>query len=88
MPVKYLMYIKHHTKKEQHHNTLRHSQRVKENLRKTRDIARFLKKRKTIEQNYIKKIKSVDMKFDIPALKKKKTWNLELRLIMAKTFKK
>ena len=41
--------------------------------------------KKTIEQNYMK-IKSVDMKFDIPALKK----DMESRtsLIMAKTFKK
>ena len=51
--------------------------------KKQETIARFL--RKTIEENYIK-IKSVDMKFDIPALKK----DMESRtsLIMAKTFKK
>ena len=51
--------------------------------KKQETIARYL--RKTIEDNYVK-IKSVDMKFDIPALKR----DMESRtsLIMAKTFKK
>ena len=57
---------------------------AKELKRKKQDtIARFLKK--TIEQNYIK-IKSVDMKFNIPALKK--DMQSRTSLLMAKTFKK
>lgn len=51
--------------------------------KKQETIARFLKK--TIEQNYIK-IKSVDMKFDIPTLKK--DMESKTSLLMAKTFKK
>ena len=52
-------------------------------LKKQERIARFLKD--TIEKNYLK-IKTVDLKFDIPALKK----DMESRtsLLMAKTFKK
>ena len=46
-------------------------------------IARFLKK--TIEQNYLK-IQSVDMKFNIPALKR--DMESKTSLLMAKTFKK
>jgi hypothetical protein len=41
--------------------------------------------RQTISQNYVK-IKSVDMKFDIPALKK--DMESKTSLIMAKTFRK
>ena len=50
--------------------------------KKQATIARFLKQ--TIEQNYLK-IKSVDMKFDIPKLKK----DMESRTstILGKTFK-
>ena len=80
MPVKYLMYINIILK----NNLTIHYDIAKELKTKKQDtIARFLKK--TIEQNYIK-IKSVDMKFDIPALKR----DMESRtsLIMAKTFKK
>ena len=51
--------------------------------KKQETIARFLKK--TIEQNYLK-IKSVDMKFDIPTLKK--DMESKTSLLMAKTFKK
>jgi hypothetical protein len=51
--------------------------------KKQETIARFLKN--TIETNYVK-IKSVDMKFDIPALKK--DMQSKTSLIMAKTFKK
>ena len=80
MPVKYLMYIDLLPK----NNITIHYDIAKElKSKKQETIARFL--RKTIEQNYLK-IKSVDMKFDIPALKK----DMESRtsLIMAKTFKK
>ena len=80
MPVKYLMYINIILK----NNLTIHYDIAKELKSKKQDTsARFLKK--TIEQNYMK-IKSVDMKFDFPALKK----DMESRtsLIMAKTFKK
>ena len=80
MPVKYLIYIDILLK----NNITIHYDIAKELKTKKQDtIARFLKK--TIEQNYIK-IKSVDMKFNIPALKR----DMESRtsLIMAKTFKK
>ena len=80
MPVKYLLYINIILK----NNITITYDIAKELKRKKQDtIARFLKK--TIEQNYIK-IKSVDMKFNIPALKK----DMESRtsLLMAKTFKK
>ena len=80
MPVKYLMYIDLLLK----NNITIHYDIAKElKSKKQETIARYL--RKTIEDNYIK-IKSVDMKFDIPALKR----DMESRtsLIMAKTFKK
>ena len=80
MPVKYLMYINLILK----NNITIHYDISKEMKRKSQDkIAKFLKR--TIEQNYLK-IKTVDMKFDIPRLKK----DMESRtsLIMAKTFKK
>jgi len=80
MPVKYLLYINIILK----NNLTIHYNIAKElKTKKQETIARFL--RKTIEQNYLK-IKSVDMKFDIPALKR----DMESRtsLIMAKTFKK
>lgn len=80
MPVKYLLYIDIILK----NNLTIHYDIAKElKTKKQETIARFL--RKTIEQNYIK-IKSVDMKFDIPSLKR----DMESRtsLIMAKTFKK
>ena len=80
MPVKYLLYIDIILK----NNLTIHYDIAKElKTKKQETIARFL--RKTIEQNYLK-IKSVDMKFDIPALKR----DMESRtsLIMAKTFKR
>ena len=80
MPVKYLLYIDIILK----NNLTIHYDIAKElKTKKQETIARFL--RKTIEQNYLK-IRSVDMKFDIPALKR----DMESRtsLIMAKTFKK
>jgi hypothetical protein len=80
MPVKYLLYIDIILK----NNLTIHYDIAKElKTKKQETIARFL--RKTMEQNYAK-IRSVDMKFDIPALKK----DMESRtsLVMAKTFKK
>jgi len=80
MPVRYLLYIDIILK----NNLTIHYDIAKElKTKKQETIARFL--RKTIEQNYLK-IKSVDMKFDIPSLKR----DMESRtsLIMAKTFKR
>ncbi len=80
MPVKYLLYINIILK----NNITIHYDIAKElKSKKQESIARFL--RKTIEDNYLK-IKTVDMKFDIPSLKR----DMESRtsLIMAKTFKK
>jgi hypothetical protein len=63
MPVKYLLYVNIILK----NNVTIHYDIAKELKKKNQNvIARFLKK--TIEQNYIK-IKTVDMKFDIPCLK-------------------
>ena len=80
MPVKYLLYINIILK----NNITIHYDIAKElKTKKQETIARFL--RKTMEQNYAK-IRSVDMKFDIPALKK--DMHSRTSLIMAKTFKK
>jgi hypothetical protein len=80
MPVKYLLYINLILK----NNITIHYDIAKElKTKKQETIARFLKN--TIETNYVK-IKSVDMKFDIPALKK--DMQSKTSLIMAKTFKK
>ena len=80
MPVKYLLYINILLK----NNLTIHYDIAKELKRKKQDtIARFLKK--TIEQNYIK-IKSVDMKFNIPALKK--DMQSKTSAIMLKAFRK
>jgi hypothetical protein len=80
MPVKYLMYINILLK----NNITIHYDIAKELKSKKQElIARFLKK--TIEQNYAK-IKTVDMKFNIPALKR--DMESKTSLIMAKTFKK
>ena len=80
MPVKYLLYIDIILK----NNITIHYDIAKElKSKKQETIARFL--RKTIEENYLK-IKSVDMKFDIPALKR--DMESKTSLIMAKTFKK
>ena len=64
MPVKYLKYINLILK-----NSITINYNVQKELRtkKQEQIARFLKK--TVEQNYMK-IESVDLKFDIPRLKK------------------
>ena len=80
MPVKYLLYVNILLK----NNVTIHYDIAKElKVKKQERIAKFLKD--TMEQNYMK-IKSVDLKFDIPALKK----DMESRtsLVMAKTFKK
>jgi hypothetical protein len=80
MPVKYLMYINLILK----NNITIHYDIAKElKTKKQESIARFL--RKTIELNYMK-IKNVDMKFNIPALKR--DMESKTSLIMAKTFKK
>ena len=80
MPVKYLLYIDIILK----NNLTIHYDIAKElKTKKQETIARFL--RKTIEQNYVK-IKTVDMKFDIPALKR--DMESKTSLIMAKTFKR
>ena len=80
MPVKYLLYINIILK----NNITIHYDIAKElKVKKQDSIARFLKQ--TIEQNYVK-IKSVDMKFDIPMLKK--DMESKTSLIMSKTFKK
>ena len=81
MPVKYLLYINIILK----NNLTIHYDIAKElKVKKKQDaIAKFLKK--TIEQNYMK-IKSVDMKFDIPRLKK--DMESKTSLLMAKTFRK
>ena len=80
MPVKYLIYIDIILK----NNLTIHYDIAKElKTKKQETIARFL--RKTMEQNYAK-IRSVDMKFDIPALKR--DMQSRTSLIMAKTFKK
>jgi len=80
MPVRYLLYINIILK----NNLTIHYNIAKElKVKKQETIAKFLKQ--TIENNYTK-IKSVDMKFDIPALKR----DMESRtsLLMAKTFRK
>ena len=80
MPVKYLMYVNIILK----NNVTIHYDIAKEIKKKNQNtIARFLKK--TIETNYLK-IKSVDMKFDIPALKR--DMESKTSSLMAKTFKK
>jgi len=79
MPVKYLMYINIILK----NNITIHYDIAKElKSKKQETIARYL--RKTIEDNYLK-IKSVDMKFDIPLLKR----DMESRTstVLGKTFK-
>ena len=80
MPVKYLLYINLILK----NNITIHYDIAKElKTKKQETIARFLKN--TIETNYVK-IKNVDMKFDIPALKR--DMQSRTSLLMAKTFKK
>ena len=80
MPVKYLLYIDIILK----NNLTIHYNIAKELKSKKQDtIAKFLKK--TIEQNYLK-IKSVDIKFDVPKLKE--DMESKTSLLMAKTFKR
>ena len=80
MPVKYLLYVNILLK----NNVTIHYDIAKElKVKKQERIAKFLKE--TIEQNYLK-IKSVDLKFDIPALKK--DMESKTSLIMSKTFKR
>jgi len=80
MPVKYLLYINIILK----NNITIHYDIAKElKVKKQETIAKFLKE--TIEAHYLK-IKTVDLKFDIPTLKK--DMESKTSLLMAKTFKK
>ena len=80
MPVKYLLYIDIILK----NNLTIHYDIAKElKTKKQETIVRFL--RKTIEQHYLK-IKNVDIKFDIPALKR--DMESKTSLLMARTFKR
>ena len=80
MPVKYLVYIDIILK----NNITIHYDIARELKTKKQDsIAKFLKK--TIEQNYLK-IRSVDIKFDVPRLKR--DMESKTSLLMAKTFKR
>ena len=80
MPVKYLLYINIILK----NNVTIHYDIAKElKVKKQETIARFLKE--TIEANYLK-IKTVDLKFDIPALKR--DMESKTSLLMSKTFKR
>ena len=80
MPVKYLLYIDIILK----NNITIHYNIAKElKIKKQSTIVRFLQQ--TIEQNY-KKIKTMDIKFDIPALKR--DMESKTLAILGKTFKK
>ena len=80
MPVKYLMYIKIILK----NNITIHYDIAKElKAKKQEVIARFL--RQTLEMHYMK-IKNVDLKFDIKALKK--DIQSKTSKLMSKAFKK
>ncbi len=80
MPVKYLLYIDIILK---NNITIKYDIAKELKIKKQENIARFLKQ--TIEQNYMK-IKTVNMKFNIPALKK--DMESKTSILMAKTFKK
>jgi len=80
MPVKYLLFINIILK---NNITIHYDIKKELKVKKQDSIARFLKQ--TIEQNYYK-IRSVDMKFDIPALKK--DMESKTSSLMSKTFKK
>jgi len=80
MPVKYLLFINIILK---NNITIHYDIKKELKVKKQDRIARFLKQ--TIEQNYYK-IRSVDMKFDIPALKK--DMESKTSSLMSKTFKK
>jgi hypothetical protein len=80
MPVKYLKYVNIILK----NNVTIHYNVAKEiTSKKQYHIARFLKK--TISDNYLK-IKHVDIKFDIPTLKK--DMETKTSAILGKTFRK
>ena len=80
MPVKYLLYIEITLK---NNITIKYNIAKELKLKKQDAIARIL--RQTVEQHY-RKIRSVDMKFDIPALKR--DMESKTSILMAKTFKK
>lgn len=80
MPVKYLKYINIILK---NNVTIHYDIASELRSKKQETIARFLKQ--TIETNYLK-IKTVDLKFDIPALKR--DMESKTSLLMAKAFKK
>jgi hypothetical protein len=65
------------------HITIHYDIRKELKIKSQDSIARFLKK--TIESNYFK-IKNVDLKFDIPALRR--DMETKTDLILTKTFKK
>jgi len=79
MPVKYLIYI---NIKLKNNITIHYDIAQELKVKKQDAIARFLKQ--TLEYNY-RKIKNVDMKFNIPALKK--DMQSKTTLLMSKTFK-
>ena len=79
MPVKYLMYVNIILK---NHVTIHYDIKKELKIKKQERIARFLKD--TIEKNYLK-IKTVDLKFDVPALKK--DMESKTSTILGKTFK-
>ncbi len=79
MPVKYLKHVNILLK---NNVTIHYNIQKEIRIKKQEQIARFLKK--TIQDNYLK-IKSVDLKFDIPALKR----DMESRTknVISKVFK-
>ena len=80
MPVKYLLYIQIKLK---NNITITYDIASELKIKKQEAIARFLKQ--TLEVNY-RKIKDVDMKFNIPALKK--DMQSKTSILMSKAFKK
>ena len=80
MPVKYLLYCNIILK---NHITIHYDVKKELKLKGQDSIARFIKK--TIEKNYFK-IKTVDLKFDIPALRR----DMESKTdkVLNKSFKK
>ena len=79
MPVKYLKYVNIILK---NHVTIHYDIKKELKIKKQERIARFLKD--TIEKNYLK-IKTVDLKFGVPALKK--DMESKTSTILGKTFK-
>ena len=80
MPVKYLLYIDIILK---NNITIRYDIAKELKIKKQLAIANYL--RQTLETNY-RKIKDVDMKFNIPALKK--DMQSKTSILMSKAFKK